>query len=242
MAKASGLGGAFWINGYDLSGDVGMVNSVRDSQSLLDVTGIDKSAMERIPGIGDGEISFTAFFNDAAGAAHPVLSAMGSTDKITTYSVGSSLGGPAWSTLGKQTDYGGTRGEDGSLAFNVQVQTSDGEGLRAGELLTAGKRTDTEATSGSTVDGGAATSLGAVLYLHVFAFSGTDVTIKVEDSANGSAWSDLSGASFTSVTSAPTSQRIALSASATVRRYLRATTTTTGGFTSVTFALHACRR
>lgn len=242
MAKASGLGGNLYLNGYDLSGDVGMVSSIRDSQSLLDVTGIDKSAIERIPGLGDGAISFTAFFNDAALGEHAALSGRGSGDKIVTYAVDTTIGKAGWALVGKQVDYAGSRGADGSFALTVDVQTSDGEGNRGGEMLTAGKRTDTGATTGTTVNSLAATALGACLYLHVFSFAGTDATVKIEDSANGSAWTDLASASFTAITSAPTSQRIALAAGATVRQYLRATTTTATSFTSLVFAVIACRR
>ncbi len=117
--------------------------------------------------------------------------------------------------------------------------------MRWGTLLTAGKRTDAIAAAGATVDELAATAFGAVLFLH--AFDGTvdtDVTIKVEDSANGSAWSDLSGAAFvlTSGTVFPYAARIALATNAAVRRYVRATTTTVAGFTTVTFAVVLARR
>lgn len=243
MAKLSGIGGQLYVNGYDLSGDVGVINAVRDGQNLLDVTAIDKSAMERIPGLADGGIDFTAFFNDATDAAHDVLSPMGSTDKYVTYAVNTTLGRPGWSLTAKQADYAGARAADGSLAFTVQTQTSDGEGLRAGEMLTAGIRTDTAATNGSSVDGTAATAFGAVIFLHVFDFDGTDVTISVEDSANNSAWAALTGASFAEIDAAGHhTERIVLASDAAVRRYLRAVTTTTGGFTSVDFALMLCRR
>lgn len=244
MTKQSGIGGNLYLGGYDLSGDVGVINAVRDSGNLFEVTGIDKGAVERIPGLADGEISFTAFFNDAALAAHAALKARGSGDKHLTYAVGTTLGKAGAALVGKQVDYAGARGADGSIAFSVQAQSADGEGLRWGQMLTAGKRTDAGATNGGTVDGGAAapTAFGAVLFLHVFAFSGTNVTVKVQDSANGTDWLDLSGAAFAQITTAPTSERIALGAAATVRRYLRAITETAGGFSSVQFAVLACRR
>jgi hypothetical protein len=70
----------------------------------------------------------------------------------------------------------------------------------------------------------------------VLSFAGTDVTIKIQDSANDSAWSDLSGAAFTAVTAAPTAQKlVSANLTATVRRYLRVATTTSAGFTSCQF-------
>jgi hypothetical protein len=43
------------------------------------------------------------------------------------------------------------------------------------------------------------------------------------------------------VTTGPGTQRIATASGATIRRYLRAVTTTSGGFTSLTFAVSAIR-
>src|ERR1041384_760067 len=120
MAKQAGLGGNLYVNGYDLSGDVGMINSVVESQNLFNKTGIDKSAIERIPGLSDGAIDFTAFFNDAAGAGPPVLKTRGSGDKIVNYCVGTTIGKGAAGLVGKQVDYAVTRGDDGDLALGVQ--------------------------------------------------------------------------------------------------------------------------
>ncbi len=243
MAKQSGIGGLFLFNGFDLSGDVGVMNSIRDSQNLLDVTGLDKGAPERIPGLADGGMDFTAFFNDAATVgAHQVLKNFGSGDKLVTYAVDTAIGSGGWSMTGKQADYAGVRGADGSLAFTVQVTESDGNGLWGGDMLTAGKRTDTAATEGATVDGLLATALGAELFLQVVSFAGTDATVLIEDSANNIAWLPLSGGSFTAITTGPTSQHISLGATAAVRRYLRATTTTSGGFTSLVYSVMVCRR
>ena len=244
MAKQSGLGGNLYVDGYDLSGDVGAINTIKDSGNLLAVTGIDKSAIERIHGLGDGELSFTAFFNDASGMAHEVLSGRGAADHIVTYAVGTTLGKVGVGIVGKQGDYSAVRGADGSVALTVPFHTSDGESLRWGQMLTAGIRTDSEATDGTAVDNGVATSFGADLYLHVFAFTGTDATITVEDSADGStSWASVASAgAFTQVTSGPTSERLILAADATVKEYLRVSTTTSAGFSDLQFAVIACRR
>lgn len=243
MTKISGLGANLYIRGYDLSGDVGLINSIEDSGQLLDVTAIDKSARERIQGRADGGISFSAFFNDAALQEHVALKTMGSADKIIDVLVGTTIGNAAWGCLGKQVDYAPALGADGSIAFSVDVRTSDGQGLHSGEALTAGKRTDTGATNGATVDSGASAPIayGGVFDLHVFAFTGTDVTVKVQDSTDGNTWADC--AAFTQVTSGPTSERVTVAAAAgSVNRYLRAITETSGGFSSLQFAVIAMRR
>jgi hypothetical protein len=51
----------------------------------------------------------------------------------------------------------------------------------------------------------------------------------------------VTGGGFTQVTAAPFSQRIATATNLAVERYLRATTTTSGGFSEMTFAVLVCR-
>lgn len=87
----------------------------------------------------------------------------------------------------------------------------------------------------------ATSAFGAQAYLQVFAFTGTDATVTVQDSADGSTYANIASGSFAQITSGPQSQRIALSNTATVRRYLRVATTTSGGFTNLKFAVTFCR-
>jgi hypothetical protein len=66
MAKQSGLGSSFFVGVYDISGDVGAITSAETMRGELDVTGIDKSAMERITTLRDGTLSFASFWNTTA--------------------------------------------------------------------------------------------------------------------------------------------------------------------------------
>lgn len=237
MTKTSGLGDNFYIDQYDLSGDVGSLSGVHGGNTPLPVTGINSSAMERIGGKRDGGMSFSTYFNTAAGHAHPALSTLPLTDRICSYFRGAAIGNEAASTVGKQIGYDGSRGDDGGFTFAVDVQ-SNGFGLEWGQQLTPGLRTDTTATAGSPLDTTASASLGGQLYLHVTAFTGTDVTIKLQDATtSGGSYSDVSGGTFT-VVSAVGSQRLALGGSTTVRQFVKITTTTSGGFTSCTFAVN----
>lgn len=237
MAKQSGIGANLYIAGYDLSGDVGAINSMRDSQTLLDQTGIDKGAFERTPGLGDGEISFLSFFNDATGQAHDALkAALDDADRHVMVAQGTDLGDVAWFLTGKQTSYDGARGNDGSLGFTIQVLASAGVGLECGRLLTPGKRTDGSAGSGSSVDHAASSAAGLSAQLQVFSFTGTSVTVKLQESSDdgaGDAWADVTGGGFTAATGR-TTQRIE-TAAITVERYLRVTTT--GTFSNAVFAV-----
>jgi len=157
VAKQTGLGDNCYVGGYDLSGDIGSLGSIAGSLATLDVTGIDKSAHERLGGLRDGNIAYNAFFNPAAGQAHPVLSALPTADQMVTYFRGTTLGNPAASMIGKQIDYAGTRAADGSFTFAVTAQ-ANGYGLEWGEQLTPGKFTATSLLTGnaSTFEGGIA--------------------------------------------------------------------------------------
>jgi hypothetical protein len=244
MAKTSGLGDALFVGGYDLSGDIQSLDRVGGGPTDLDMTGIDKSAHERIGGLRDGEITVKSFYNPetiAGGGsrdgAHLVFSALPTADVAVVYCRGTTLGNPAACLIGKQINYDGKRGNDGSYLLDVQA-LANGYGLEWGEQLTAGKRTDTAATTGTSIDGTAATAFGFQAYLQVFSMAGTDVTVKIQDSADNSTFADLASGAFTQITTTtPQTQRIAVGGTAAVRRYLRATTVTTGGFTSLVFAV-----
>lgn len=233
--KSSGLGDNFYIAGYDMSGDIGSI-SLSGGPATLDVTGIDKSAYERIGGLRTGQMSWKAFFNPGLGLTHDKLAALPTADVICTYARGTTLGNPAACQVSKQINYDGTRADSGEFTFAVEAQCN-GFGLEWGQQLTAGKRADTAATNGTSIDTAASASFGAQAYLQAFSFSGTDVTVKIQDSADNVSFADVASLSFTQITSGPTSERIATASGATVRRYLRAVTVTTGGFTSLAFSV-----
>lgn len=304
--KQSGLAQALYVDGYDLSGDVGAITGLGSPLSNLDVTGIDKSAFERIAGIKDGSVEFSAFFDPATNRAHPVLSVLPTTDGLVMACTGTAIGAAAACMIAKQTSYDPSRGTDGSMTFKV-ANTANGFGLEWGQILTAGVRTDTVATTGVSLDCGGGfttpavpastvaatnssalpatvvitggtmtnvsingttagtgagtytvpaggtitmtytvaptwtwtlvTAFGLQAYLSVFAMTGTDATVKLQDSADGTTFTDIAGAAFTAVTSGRQGQRLPISNTATVRRYVRATTTTSGGFSSFAFAV-----
>jgi hypothetical protein len=237
MAKTSGLGDNLYVGGYDLSGDIQAVDTIHGGPAALDFTDITLSAMARQGGVRDGGISATTFFNAATSRAHPVIGALPTADVGVMYCRGTTLGNGAACCVGKQIGYDPTRDDAGNLTLKTEVQ-SNGYGLEWGRLLTAGIRTDTAATNGSSIDTLASAAFGGQAYLQLFAFSGTDVTIKIQDSANDSTFADVTGLAFTQVTTGTRqTQRIAIANTATLRRYVRVATITTGGVTSVSFAV-----
>jgi hypothetical protein len=142
--------------------------------------------------------------------------------------------------VAKQINYDPKRGNDGSFTGEVQA-LANAWWLDWGLALTAGIRVDTDDTSGTGVDFGAGASFGLQAYLHVFALTGTDITVKLQQSSDngvGDAWADVTGGGFTAVTSVPDAgQRIETSRTQAVERYLRVVTS--GAFTSASFAVSA---
>ncbi|WP_033307335.1 hypothetical protein RFN58_06805 [Streptomyces iakyrus] len=243
MAKQSGLGDALFISGYDLSGDIQAVGNIGGGPAALEFTGINKSAHERKGGKLDGRLQTTTYFNpgEEADAAHAVLSVLPRTDVIASYFRGTTLGGASANIVAKQIGYDGQRGDDGQFTFSVEAQ-SNTYTLEWGRSLTAGLRTDTTGTNGSSVDfGTGSTDFGLQAYLHVFAFTGTSVTVKLQESSDngaGDAWADVTGGGFAAATGV-TAQRIETARDQTVERYLRVVTT--GTFTEAVFAVSVIR-
>lgn len=237
MAKRGGLGNKLLYAGYDVSGDIQQLGTVRGGPVALDFTGIDKFAMERLGGLRDGELGATTFFNPGpeANAVHKRLSLLPMADTILTYLLGSTLGDDGAAINALQANYDGKRGGDGQLLFEVQA-LGNGYGLEWGISGTAGLRTDAAPANGASLDNAAATNFGLQAYLHVAAFTGTSVTVAVQDSADNSSFATI--ATFTAATDIR-SQRIATAGGATIRRYLRVITT--GTFTNAQFQVLLCR-
>lgn len=247
MAKSSGLGNNLFVDGYELGGDVGRIDQIASPLAVQEVPGIKRFAQERIGLKHDGVINYNSYFNpdttSEAEGAHVALSALPTADRIQTAWLGTGLAGdPAASIVSKQIDYAATREDSGALTFAVNGQ-ANGYGLDWGVLLTDSPRTDGSATAPSTgLDLGASPtsySQGWVAYAHLLAFSGTSVTFTLSDSANNSAFTNLTGGAFTAMTARGAARLESSSATATVRRYVRVSTT--GTFTNAVFLINFVR-
>lgn len=225
MAKQNGLGAAFYFGGVDLSGTCTNL-AVGGGPALLDVTTINQSGYDRIGGKRDGKMDLTFLYDPLL--EHPTLSALPTADTLLTFAVGTTVGTPAACLNAKQVNYDGNRGTDGAYTFTVNG-VANSFGLEWGNLLTAGVQTDTVGTNGTGFDTGASASFGAQAYLHVMSVTGTSVTVKIQDSADNVTFADVASLAFTAVTPAgsPTFQRVAISNTATVRRYVRCVSTGT---------------
>ncbi len=129
MAKESGLG---WTTlSVDDSTPAAQVikNDITDfsfgtPRGVQDITGVDKSAFERLLLLADFSITLNGVFNPASNQAHDVFKTVPSTSAIRTVSLTVST-----KVLPNEcifTDYALTRGADGALTFTAPGVLADG--------------------------------------------------------------------------------------------------------------------
>lgn len=243
MAKQTGLGDQFYLDGYNFSGDTAAIDEIGGGNDPLPSTGIDKSAMERLGGARDGRMNVTSWFNPAVGATHDIYGDLPRTDVQLTYLRGQGYGSPAASLVAKQIGYDGSRGDDGSFTFKVEAKGS-AYGLEWGRQATPGVGTFGGAAATASIDYGAAegtTNFGLQAYLHVFAFTGTSATVTIQsstDDGGADAFSAVTGGAFTAMT-AIGAQRIQTGRTAAVERYVRLNVT--GTFTLLWFTVNVVK-
>ena len=130
MAKQTGLGDYFACDDSggtlrDISNDVTNV-TFNQGQNLLDITGIDKSAMERIAALGDISASVSGVFNAASNMSHDVFSTLSGTRTVNYAVGGNTASNPLLSFEGLCGAYNLDRAADGSLTWSVDISLQSG--------------------------------------------------------------------------------------------------------------------
>jgi hypothetical protein len=128
MAKESGLGMSFAVD--DSSGTARTISNDVNSlawstpRAVQDVTGLDKSAFERLLLLADMSVTPTGTFNDAANMSHAVFKTVPSSSVARTVTI--SVSGQSLAGELLFTDYALTRGADGSLTWTAPGVLADG--------------------------------------------------------------------------------------------------------------------
>lgn len=129
MAKESGLG---W-SALSVDDSGGNVCDIRNDitnlefstpRAVQDVTGIDKSAMERLLLLADFSITLNGVFNDEADKSHDVFKTVPSTSVARTTTI--TVSGQTLANEVLYTDYALSRAEDGALTWSVPGVLADG--------------------------------------------------------------------------------------------------------------------
>lgn len=129
MAKENGLG----ISALSVDDSGGSARDIRNDivsfefatpRAVQEVTGIDKSAMERLLLLADFNITLDGVFNDAANMSHAVFKTVSSTSVARTVSL--NISGQTLANECLFTDYPLSRSDSGELTFSVEGLLSDG--------------------------------------------------------------------------------------------------------------------
>jgi len=121
MAKESGLGMSVIIDdsggsARTISNDITSID-IATPREEQDITGLDKSARERLLLLADFTVAISGVFNDASNMSHDVFKTVPSTSvaRTTTTAIsGQTLPGELF-----YTDYAVARGGDGSLVWSA---------------------------------------------------------------------------------------------------------------------------
>lgn len=127
MSKETGLG---WTT-LDVDDQLGAAQDIRSDvnsfnfatpRSTLDVTGIDKSAMERLQGLADFSIELSFTFDDATSdSVHDCFADLSGIRTVSLVVSGQTLNNECLFT-----DYSYNRGTDGSLTGSAPAVLADG--------------------------------------------------------------------------------------------------------------------
>jgi hypothetical protein len=119
LAKVSGLPTSVTVAGNNISNDVLSFN-IDTPYGTQDITGVDKSAMERLTLRSDITGTLVCAFNTSATRSHATLKTPGSKTFVIGYP------GATATFTAVTTDYQVAMGADGSLQVSAPFQVSDG--------------------------------------------------------------------------------------------------------------------
>jgi hypothetical protein len=229
MAFQHGSATTVLFDEYDLSSYFNQFSANRSRQAV-DTTTFGNDDHTYIAGVESGSISVQGVWDGSASAIDVVLDSTIAADSIISVSP------QGFDTIGNSV----VMVKGLNVGYQIRGTATDAVRLTAGGTADGGVRVDgvvlqdlsaeTTTFNGSSVDNGSDSSFGGVGHIHVTAFSGTNATVKIQDSANDADWADL--ITFTSITGTGTERK---TVSGTVDEYLRFAITT-DNFTSMTIA------
>lgn len=130
MAKQSGLGDYLAVDdssgsARDISNDT-LSASFNTGKTLQEITGIDKSAVERLQLLGDGTVSINGVFNAASNLSHDVFKTTSGTRTVTYCVGGNTSTNPKLEMEMLVSSYNLERGSDGSLNWTAELSLQSG--------------------------------------------------------------------------------------------------------------------
>ena len=129
MAKETGLGWTTASVDDSASAVKTIINDITNMsfatpRGVQDVTGIDKSAMERLLLLADASVDLNGVFNDAVDQSHDVFKTVPSTSVARTVTL--TVSGQTLAGEFLFSDYALTRAADGSFTWSAPGALADG--------------------------------------------------------------------------------------------------------------------
>lgn len=184
---------------------------------LADVTPFGEEDRSALPGIAAGEVALTGFFNGDA-APHTQLA----TARGAALGLPMSVGINGFTILNRVL-FGTVREADyqivGSVgdAVGVTAKVVSDDGWDHGVSLHTLEAETSAGNEATHWDFGAASTTAGVACLHITAFTGTDITVAAQHSANDADWADA--VAFTQATDVGSE---IIEDTGTINRYMRA--------------------
>ena len=128
MSKTSGLGAQVLVASNDISDDVTEF-SIATPRALWDVTGVSKSAHERLAVLADASVSLKGAFDNGASLAHKTLSGVTSASSPLAVQIAptaTSGGAPYLAMNMLFSGYTVARSASGELTFDAPAELADG--------------------------------------------------------------------------------------------------------------------
>lgn len=231
MAKTSGADGSerLFVDGINVSGNIGAINTAAVRRALTDLTDITQSAIARAALQADGELAFNSWWDGTPTTGVNETFKTVRADAHFMFTHGTALTSPAFCLVAHQADYSIPRSPDGTLAATIAAQSTGGNPPEWGFLATSGSgqpyQTFASAGNGSDCDDLAgsptSTAAGAALYVHCISIASGSFTVKVQDAATLPTYADVAGLVTTSISAAGARRAVSTSPTATIRRYTR---------------------
>lgn len=129
MSKQSGLG----VTTLSVDDSTGTPQDIRNDvtnwqmstpRAVQDVTGVDKSAIERLLLLADFSITLNGVYNNAAGKSHAVFRTVPSTSVLRSVAI--TVNGTTLNNECLFTDYALTRAQSGELTWSAPGVLGDG--------------------------------------------------------------------------------------------------------------------
>lgn len=130
MAKVSGIPTSVTVDDSGgvarvISNDVTSITAATP-RGVQEITGLDKSAVERILLLADGNVTINGIFNTAANNSHDVFKTVPTQSGTVTRTVAIGYPGATLTMEMVFSDYSITRAEDGSLVWSAPGALANG--------------------------------------------------------------------------------------------------------------------